>query len=40
MVVLEKPEFYQAVAQVYEHWHDVSDKEVLDIMNKWEIHHT
>ncbi len=36
LIVLEKPKFFQAVAQVYEHWHDVSDKEVLDIMRKYE----
>ena len=36
IIVLEKPEFFQAVAQVYQEWHDVSDKEVLEIMQKWE----
>lgn len=35
VVVLEKPEFFQAVAQVYKNWYDVSDKEVLEIMEKW-----
>lgn len=35
IVVLEKPEFFQAVAQVYEHWHDITDEEVLRIMEKW-----
>jgi putative phosphoribosyl transferase len=31
-VILVKPVFFQAVAQVYRHWHDVSDKEVLNIL--------
>ncbi|MCK4278302.1 MAG: phosphoribosyltransferase [Desulfurellaceae bacterium] len=35
IVVLEKPQFFQAVAQVYRNWHDVSDKEVLEIMERW-----
>jgi putative phosphoribosyl transferase len=39
MVVLEAPPFFRAVAQVYEHWHDVSDEEVLDIMEEWESLH-
>lgn len=33
-IALEIPLFFRAVAQVYEHWHDVSDKEVIDIMKK------
>ena len=36
VVVLEEPEFYQAVAQVYEHWYDVPDEEVLEIMKRWD----
>lgn len=36
MIVLEKPEFFQAVAQVYQNWYDVSDTEVLEIMEKWQ----
>jgi putative phosphoribosyl transferase len=32
IVVLEKPEFFQAVAQVYRNWYDVSDREVIEIM--------
>jgi putative phosphoribosyl transferase len=35
LIVLEKPEFFQAVAQVYENWHDISDEEVLEIMEKY-----
>ena len=35
LVVLETPPFFRAVAQVYEHWHDVSDEEVLEIMETW-----
>lgn len=36
LVVLETPVFFQAVAQVYRHWYDVPDKEVLAIMDRWE----
>ncbi|ADN09211.1 phosphoribosyltransferase [Sulfurimonas autotrophica] len=32
VVVLESPLDFYAVAQVYENWHDVSDKEVLDFL--------
>lgn len=35
IVVLEKPPFFRAVAQVYRNWHDVSDREVLEIMDAW-----
>jgi len=35
VVILEKPRFFRAVAQVYEHWHDVSDEEVLRIMDEY-----
>jgi predicted phosphoribosyltransferase len=35
VVILEKPPFFQAVAQVYENWYDVSDEEVLKIMERW-----
>jgi putative phosphoribosyl transferase len=35
-VVLEVPEFFHAVAQAYLHWYDVTDEEVLEIMNNWE----
>lgn len=35
-VILEKPKFFRAVAQVYEKWHDVADHEVLAIMNEWQ----
>lgn len=36
VVILEKPPFFTAVAQVYRHWSDVPDTEVLEIMKKWE----
>ena len=36
IVVLESPSFFRAVAQVYESWYDVSDEEVLEIMEKWD----
>lgn len=34
MVILEKPMVFHAVAQVYRHWHDVSDEEVLNLLEK------
>ncbi len=34
--VLEQPPFFRAVAQVYRHWREVTDAEVLEIMDKWE----
>lgn len=34
VVVLESPEFFYAVAQVYEHWRDVSDEEALEIFRR------
>ena len=36
VVILKKPVFFQAVAQVYTNWYDVSDQEVIQIMEKWE----
>lgn len=36
IVVLEKPKFFSGVSQVYEHWHDVTDEEVLEIMKRYE----
>ncbi len=36
IVVLEKPEFFQAVAQVYINWYDVKDSEVINILKKME----
>ena len=36
IIVLEKPEFFQAVAQVYRNWHDCSYQEVIGIMEKWQ----
>jgi len=35
-VILEKPVFFRAVAQVYANLHDVSDEEVLELMETWE----
>jgi putative phosphoribosyl transferase len=35
IVILEKPPFFRAVAQVYRNWYDVSDQEVLEIMDAW-----
>ncbi len=35
VVILEQPKFFRAVAQVYEHWRDIPDHEVLKIMNQW-----
>ena len=39
LVVLEAPPFFRAVAQVYKNWYDVSDQEVLEIMQKWQNTH-
>ena len=33
VIILERPQYFRAVAQVYEEWCDVPDHEVLDIMN-------
>ena len=35
VVVLESPSYFRAVAQVYRHWRDVPDREVLEIMERW-----
>ncbi len=34
VIVLEEPPLFQAVAQVYEHWYDVSDEEVRSFLEK------
>lgn len=39
VVILEKPPFFRAVAQVYYNWYDVPDEEVLGIMERWETEH-
>lgn len=39
LVILETPRFFRAVAQVYQHWYDVSDQEVLQIMENWRREH-
>jgi putative phosphoribosyl transferase len=36
VVILETPEYFQAVAQVYLNWYDLSDEEVLAIMRRRE----
>ncbi|OKY78767.1 MAG: putative phosphoribosyltransferase [Candidatus Methanohalarchaeum thermophilum] len=33
--ILETPDRFRAVAQVYQNWHDVTDQEVIEIMQKW-----
>jgi len=35
VVVLESPANFYAVAQVYVNWYDVSDEEVLELLNKY-----
>jgi putative phosphoribosyl transferase len=35
VIILEKPAFFRAVAQVYANWYDVPDEEVLRILDKW-----
>jgi len=39
IVILEMPELFRAVAQVYENWYDVSDREVIDILEEWDRRH-
>jgi putative phosphoribosyl transferase len=34
VVILERPPFFRAVAEVYKNWYDVPDDEVIDIMQK------
>lgn len=34
IIVLEMPLFFNAVAQVYLNWHDVTDNEVIEILNR------
>ncbi|OQX91021.1 MAG: phosphoribosyltransferase [Candidatus Coatesbacteria bacterium 4484_99] len=36
IVVLTKPPYFRAVAQVYRYWYDVPDKEVINILDRWE----
>ncbi len=36
IIVLEKPEFFYAVAQAYKNWYDVPNEEVVGVMEKWE----
>ena len=36
VVILERPRFFQAVAQVYRNWYDVPDQEVIEILEKWD----
>lgn len=38
VVILEKPLPFHAVAQVYRYWHDVSDKEVLNLLKNADKH--
>ena len=35
VVILEQPKYFRAVAQVYQHWRDIPDHEVLHIMSEW-----
>ncbi|RLC44216.1 MAG: phosphoribosyltransferase [Candidatus Coatesbacteria bacterium] len=36
IVVLTNPPYFRAVAQVYRYWYDVPDKEVINILDRWE----
>lgn len=38
-IILTNPVDFQAVAQVYENWYDVTDEEVIAIMDQWKAHH-
>jgi len=35
VVILEQPDFFSAVAQAYENWHDLSDVEAVSVLRKW-----
>ncbi|MCL5673284.1 MAG: phosphoribosyltransferase [Deltaproteobacteria bacterium] len=35
IVILEMPQFFRAVAQVYQNWYDVSDKEALELIERF-----
>jgi putative phosphoribosyl transferase len=35
VVILETPALFRAVAQVYENWYDVSDEEVIRMMDEY-----
>jgi predicted phosphoribosyltransferase len=35
VLVLEEPLDFRAVAQVYAHWYDVPDREVIEILERW-----
>lgn len=37
LIVLETPQRFRAVAQVYKHWHDVTDEEALAVLNEFNI---
>ncbi|MHB1347740.1 MAG: hypothetical protein ACYCXK_09640, partial [Candidatus Humimicrobiaceae bacterium] len=37
IIVLEVPFYFQAVAQIYLNWYDVSDQEVIEIMDEWSL---
>ena len=36
VVVLDKPRYFRAVAQVYLNWSAVSDREIIDLVHRWE----
>lgn len=36
VVVLETPRFFRAVAESYRDWYDVPDREVIEIIERWE----
>jgi len=38
IIVLKTPPGFRAVAQVYRHWHDVSDAEAIEILDRWIEH--
>ena len=39
-VILEQPQYFRAVAQVYKNWRDIPDHEVLAIMEDWHMEKT
>jgi len=39
VIIVEQPEEFEAVGQVYEDFHSLSDKEVLDLLNDFKMKH-
>lgn len=40
VVILQTPDDFHAVSQVYEHFESVDDEEVIRLLDQWELRHT